>query len=152
MNASAPERLLLLAVGNTARGDDGLGWAFAEAAEEQGIFPGEIACRYQLQVEDAEFIRTASAVVFVDAWQHEEAVPFVWEPCAAGGDFSYTTHRLEPGAVLRLCLELYGSAPPAWCLKIRGEQWELGTGLSAAGKRGLIEALEFFSKISDFRA
>ena len=42
MNASDPDRRdkLLIAVGNAARGDDGLGWAFADAVTERGYFDG----------------------------------------------------------------------------------------------------------------
>ena len=45
-----PGKTLLLAIGNSSRGDDGLGWAFASALEEAGFFPGEIVYRYQLQI------------------------------------------------------------------------------------------------------
>ncbi|MBL7792096.1 MAG: hydrogenase maturation protease [Saprospiraceae bacterium] len=144
MNASAPDRLLI-AVGNSARGDDGLGWAFADAIAEGGRFDGEILYRYQLQVEDAELISRAGQVVFVDAWQNGDT-PFQWAPCEGKPQPTYTSHRLEPPAVVHLCNELFDAAPNAYCLLIKGEQWQLGDGLSAHALQNLAQALDFFNK------
>lgn len=145
MNASDPDRRdkLLIAVGNAARGDDGLGWAFADAVTERGYFDGEILYRYQLQVEDAELISHARQVVFVDAWQNGD-IPFQWAPCPGEPQPSYTSHRLEPPAVVHLCESLFDANPDVFCLLIRGEQWELGEGLSRNAQQNLNLALDFF--------
>ena len=138
------ERMLVLAIGNASRGDDGLGWAFAEALEAAGAFPGEIAMRYQLQIEDAELCAQYDTVIFVDAWKSDgsEAVAFV--PCAANSEVSFTTHALTPQAVLFLCHSVFDKYPESWLLMLRGTQWGLGEGLSATGKQALREGMSRF--------
>lgn len=134
-------RTLIVAIGNAGRGDDGLGWAFAEAAEAEGFPPEDIHVGYQLQVEDAATIAQASRVIFVDA--SREALPdgFALRPIGPAAEFSFTTHGVSPEAILFLARELYGSRPEAWMLAIAGEAWEIGTGLSAGAERNLRRAL-----------
>lgn len=135
---------LLLGIGNSARSDDGLGWAFLEAVEEEGRFAGEMAYRYQLQVEDADTIRGYEAVVFVDALQASVEGGFYWKPCLPVATFSFTTHALDPESVVALCQELYGEAPAAFTLGISGRDWELKEGLSREAQVNLRAALLFF--------
>jgi len=133
--------ILLFAIGNSARGDDGLGWAFGQRLEERG-FDGEILYRYQLQIEDADRIKDAAIVVFVDAWMEPETKESILRECYPSAHTSYTTHRLEPSAVLHLCQELYGQAPFAFELLIPGESWQLGSEISPKGAYFLEDALE----------
>lgn len=134
---------ILIAIGNSARGDDGLGWAFAEALEQQGGFAGDIVYRYQLQVEDAELISRYRRVVFVDAWQGT-GPDVKCVACTPVPAFSYTTHKVEPEALLHLCADLYEAKPLARCLMIRGERWGLGDDISPQGIKGLENALRLF--------
>ena len=71
MNTLNGEATLLFAIGNDSRGDDGLGWAFAQLVEETNLFRGRLFYRYQLQVEDAELLTTCRQVIFVDACRYE---------------------------------------------------------------------------------
>jgi hydrogenase maturation protease len=140
-NENTHNKLILFAIGNSGRGDDGLGWAFARRLEEQG-FDGEILYRYQLQIEDADRIKDAEIVVFVDAWMEPEPKESVLRECYPSAHASYSTHRLEPSAVLHLCRELYGKAPIAFELLIPGERWDLGKKISPKGLFFLKEALK----------
>jgi hydrogenase maturation protease len=132
--------LLLLAVGNDRRGDDGLGWAFGRAVEQGGM-PAKVEYRYQLQIEDAARVREAGAVLFVDA--HAGPLPggFRLVPLAPAVAFEYTTHVLPPGTVLALCQYLYHRSPEAWLLAITAERFDLGRAQSRAARRGLAAAL-----------
>ena len=132
----------LIGIGNSGRRDDGLGWAFLERVSD--TFYGRIEFRYQLQVEDAALIRDARRVIFVDA--SREALPggFSWRSCGPSPDFQYTSHVLPPQAVLHLCEDLYGHAPPSDMLLIEGEDWGLDEGLSATARRNLDKATTFF--------
>ncbi len=136
------ERKLLIAIGNDARQDDGLGWAYARAIEAGGRFTGQIEYRYQLQVEDADLIAGFESVIFVDA--SKEALPggYTFTPLAPALDFAVTTHALAPAAVLALCESIYGKRPEAWLLAISGEEWELEFGLSESAQRRLEAALQ----------
>ena len=136
-------RTLVLAIGNASRGDDGLGWAFADAVEASG-FPGTVAQRYQLQIEDAEWCSHYEQVLFVDAWKTEQHVPFSLIPCTPSREASFTTHALSPQAVLYLCESIFDCRPEAWLLLLRGTQWELGQPLSAQARKSLEMGLDFF--------
>lgn len=139
-----PGKTLLLAIGNSSRGDDGLGWAFASALEEAGFFPGEIVYRYQLQIEDAELCSHYDQVIFADAWKTDSNLLFAFEPCLPKADSSFTTHAVSPPAILQLCKDIYEVEPKSWLVLLRGARWGLGEGLSQTGKKGLKEGVAFF--------
>ena len=92
----------MIGIGNGGRSDDGLGWAFVEAVEKGGDFPGDTLLRYQLQVEDADLISQYDQVIFVDAYQGGLEDGYTFKKCLAAKDFSFTTHRLPPETVLYL--------------------------------------------------
>ena len=138
---------LLIAIGNSARSDDGLGWAFLDHLRQSKRFLGKSVYCYQLQVEDAEMISHYPRVIFVDAWTNDSEHCFAWEKTEAQNDFTFTTHALTPESVLFLCQDLYQQSPQAYTLKIRGKEWELEEGLSDRARSNLQEAIEFFDNL-----
>ena len=135
---------LIIGIGNSGRSDDGLGWAFAESVEQSGLCDADVILRYQLQIEDAELISNYDRVLFVDACAQPvergadiRSVPEVVE-------YTYSTHALKPEAVVALCHEIYGKQPETRVMAIEGKEWELNIGLSAAGRKNLVTALELF--------
>lgn len=137
MRSPARAETLLFAIGNATRQDDGLGWAFADAARARGFPDGNIHLRYQLQVEDAKAIVEAGRVVFVDACREDLPGGFRVRPCEPAATFQFTTHAVPPETILFLCRELYGPCPAATSILIAGEAWGIGTGLSRSARRNL---------------
>ena len=135
---------LLIGIGNSARRDDGLGWAFLDAIQKEERFAGELAYRYQLQVEDADVIRNYENVIFVDALHRQVEGGFYWKPCLPVATFGFTTHAVDPESVVALCQELFGEAPDAYTLGIGGYAWGLEEGLSPQAVKNLEQALHFF--------
>ena len=135
--------MLVLGIGNSGRGDDGLGWAFLDRVQGQPGFAAQVEYRYQLQVEDAQLASRFERVVFVDASRTELSGGFDWAPCTARAGAEFTTHALAPSAVLHYCAELYGAAPRAELLAVQGYRWELHNGLSTRAAANLEAALEF---------
>ena len=133
---------LLVCIGNIGRGDDGLGWAFADRL--QGADGVDIVCRYQLQVEDAELISHYPQVWFVDASHQQSPGGFECETLGTEGQFAFTTHSLHPSAVLQLCEQLYQHRPEARLLAISGHAFGLGRVLSDTGRDHLEKALAYF--------
>jgi hydrogenase maturation protease len=133
---------LLIGIGNQGRGDDGLGWAFADRLKADPRF--DVVYRYQLQVEDAELISRYGQVWFVDASHEVLSGGFRAEQMKGVGRFSYTTHALHPEAVLQLCHQVFRRRPRARLLGITGEDFELGHGLSDAAEDHLEKALAHF--------
>lgn len=146
MNANAflSDQTIIIAIGNDARQDDGLGWAFAKAVESDGRFGGRIEYRYQLQVEDAELIAGYDCVLLVDASKKSFPQGFEYQKLAPALEFTFSTHALSPASVLALCQQVYERSPDAWLMAISGEQWELQFGLSSIGEKHLKSAYEYF--------
>ena len=135
---------LVFGIGNSARADDGLGWAFLDRLSSIEGFEGQAEYRYQLQVEDAALVAVAGQVVFVDACREELPGGFQWQACEPSRDFQFSTHALPPRSVLFLSRDLYGRAPTAMLLMIQGAEWELGSGLGATAQTHLDQALRSF--------
>jgi Ni,Fe-hydrogenase maturation factor len=123
-----------------------LGWAFLKALEK-GKYPDcQFVVRYQLNVEDADLIKAADTVVFVDSYNGKLDKGFLLEECHARVDFEYSTHALNPCAVLALCNNLYDQKPMTFVMKIQGYEWGLGKGLSERAKGNLEKALVYFGR------
>lgn len=138
---------LLIGIGNSARGDDGLGWAFLDYVQNAGAYTGALEYRYQLQIEDAARIRHEQQVLFVDASMESLAKGFEWRRCVPMEGVEFTSHALAPAAVLRLCRDLFHRSPDTRLLLIEGRDWTLGTGLSAVARRHLAAALRSFDAL-----
>ncbi|MEZ4773597.1 MAG: hydrogenase maturation protease [Bacteroidia bacterium] len=138
---------ILVAIGNSGRKDDGLGWAFADEITQAGLFDGDIHYRYQLQVEDAEMLSQAEKVIFVDAFKGQLPGGYLWQKIGPAANFEFSTHALSPESVLYLTADLYDAKPEAWVLLIEGKEWELAMGLSESAAHHLESAIKFFGKI-----
>jgi hydrogenase maturation protease len=143
-------RIVVLAWGNPGRGDDGLGPAFAQRAEglsHDTRHALAVETDFQLQPEHAVDLLDRDAVLFVDA-SVAAPEPFSFGPVDAARDRSFTSHAMSPAAVLAAFRDAFGEAPPAaYTLAIRGEAFELGTGLSAAATARLEAAVSFFERL-----
>lgn len=133
---------LLIGIGNAGRGDDGLGWAFADSLQEHDLL--DIVCRYQLQVEDAELISRYRQVWFVDASHRTCPDGFECDALGTEGQFSFTTHALHPAAVLQICEQVFRQKPDARLLAICGASFGLGLGLSETARANLDKAVAYF--------
>ena len=163
MSSAKPDtRQLLIGIGNSARGDDALGWLFAGRAEEardrgqDGALDGaphselrgalEVVYRYQLQVEDAELIRGFDVVCFADASRETLHGGCALRPCTGAGGPAFSSHQQSPEAILALCQTLFDTAPQAWVLAIEGRRWGLGEALSEPARQHLESAWQLWSR------
>ena len=140
-------QLVVFGWGNDARGDDGLGplllermaraaWAGVQAIED-----------FQLQIEHALDLDGADLALFLDAGKDTPA-PFAFAEIEPARDVSHTTHALAPEAVLDVYERALGkAAPPAFTLCVRGEQFELGQGLSPEASDRLEAAWSFVQEL-----
>jgi hydrogenase maturation protease len=126
--------LLFLGWGNPSRGDDALGPLLCERLEaasgQHGAADYEVLQDFQLQVEDAADVDGRALVVFIDA-AASGASPFEFRAVAAREDRFAGSHALSPEAVLSTTCKIFGQAPPAFVLAVRGECFDLGAPLSA---------------------
>ena len=136
---------LIFAIGNESRGDDALAplllrsledWVKAARLDERI----ELIEDYQLQVEHVTDLLDRNAVLFVDADMSCNE-PFHASEIAAEKDRSYTSHVMTPFALLHTYRQVYGKdAPPAFLLRIRGYDFELGKPLSGKAAANLVAA------------
>ncbi|MDX5420201.1 MAG: hydrogenase maturation protease [Hymenobacteraceae bacterium] len=144
MKKQEAEKTLLIGIGNSAREDDGLGWAFLGKVEKEALFEGDRLCKFQLNLEDAELISHYDKVVFVDASKSYSIKHFSFSQCIPDAGTGYSTHLLPPEGILYLCQQLYGQSPQAWTLAIKGYHWELKEGLSPKAQENMCKALSWF--------
>lgn len=144
-SASQPRRALLLACGNTFRGDDGVGWCIGCAVEQQLHHADlTVVMTRQLLPEHAEAISMADIVVFVDCSSLTAAGTVSTISIQPAESFPRSlTHHLDPGSLLRLARDLYARAPAhAVAITVGGESFELTDRLSRTVKSAVPRALE----------
>lgn len=138
---------LVYGIGNVGRQDDGLGWAFIDRLEAEGLCAhSELMRHYQLHLEDADLISDKSRVLFVDASKEESLDSFRIERVRPSMDFSFTSHAMSVPTILATCQSCFQRAPEVYILAIRGYAWELEMGLSQGAKRNLDAAFDFFTQ------
>ena len=143
-------RCLILACGNTLRGDDGTGpwlaeWAEKRFAAEAGV---RVVIRQQWAPELAEEIARAQSVVFVDCSVDSApgAVALLpVEPAASAQGLA--THHLGAAELLALSRELYDTPPStALLLTIGAGSTELGEEISDVVTAALPAACRLIEK------
>ncbi len=107
--------------------------------------------RYQLNIEDAYTLKDCGAVVFADATAEGGDEPALVEIGPAAG-IAFTSHEMSPASVLALCHELFGRAPRAYLLAVRGYDWEMGEGLSERARANLARATKVLRRFLKERA
>jgi Ni,Fe-hydrogenase maturation factor len=86
-------------------------------------------------------------VLFIDA-DISCAEPFDFSEISAAKDNSYTSHAMNPAALLHAYSQVYGKdAPPAFLLRIRGYDFELGDPLSDKATANLESATKLVVKL-----
>ena len=129
----AMKSVLVLACGNTLRGDDGVAWHIAAALEQDGTDPkAEIIFTRQLIPEHAELLSTADLVVFIDCSAVAEPGVISTIPITPAHALPRIfTHHLDPASLLKLAQDLYGRIPSkAMAITVGGQSFELNEQLS----------------------
>jgi hydrogenase maturation protease len=140
------EPLLIFAYGNPSRGDDALGPLLIEHLQILNLKGIEMLTDFQLQVEHAYDLQGRERVLFIDASVSCEA-PYTFSRLFAQKDPSYTTHVMNPMAVMHVYQELYGDPPPSYLLQVRGESFELGESLSLQAEVNLQSSLDLLRRL-----
>jgi hydrogenase maturation protease len=138
-------RILLIGYGNPGRLDDGLGPALAAEVERLGLPEVTVDSDYQLTVEDAGAVAQHDVVIFADAAVRGPE-PFGFERIEPRSAVSFSSHSVEPAAVLALARDLFGSRARGYCLGIRGYEFnEYQERLSERARANLASAVSFIA-------
>jgi len=140
--------VLLLGIGNPGRQDDGLGPLLAERAEGWGLPDLTVDSDYQLTVEDSAAAAEHDVLVVADA-AATGPEPFSFSVLAPTDHLEFSSHSVEPGGVVGLARHMFGKAPAAYVLAVRGYAFEhcLEPGLSEGAKANLEAALRFLEPL-----
>jgi hydrogenase maturation protease len=123
---------LVIGIGNSLRGDDGVGALLAEQVGGRSV--------QQLTPELAAELAELEEVLFIDAWLAPAgAAPRITAISPASG--AAESHRLEPSQLLAISQALYGHAPAAHLLQVPATLFEHGNALSVEIKAALPQAL-----------
>lgn len=123
-----PVNRLVIGIGNSLRGDDGVGALLADEAGGRSV--------QQLTPELAEDLAQLEAVLFIDAWLAPVEEAGTAEPLPRLVELSpapsaaVETHRLEPAQLLALSEALYNRRPRAHLLQVPAHAFAHGTALS----------------------
>jgi hydrogenase maturation protease len=131
---------VVIGYGNELRGDDGLGPFVATSVAAWCGPRVRVQAVHQLTPELAADLARAGRVIFVDACAAAGQAVEV-RRLAPGGGGRALSHACDPGMLLNLVQALWGHAPPAWLVTVLGEEFGLGTGLSAAARRRADQAV-----------
>jgi len=137
-------RCLILACGNTLRGDDGVGLWLAEWAEQRFAQQPDvrIIADHQWTPELAEDVARAQSVLFIDcSLGSEPGSLHLTSVEPVSGSPEHNTHHLGSSELLALGRELYSSLPrEALQLTIGAGSTELGEKFSDAVTAALPDA------------
>jgi len=150
---------LVLGYGNPDRQDDGVAWHVLHALairlnlpapdSYEELFPSnnrlDFAFTLQLTPEMAEQISPYERVCFVDAHTGSIAEKVQLVPVESQFQHSPFTHHLTAQSLLSMCQSLYGKAPLAALLSVRGYQFEFERLLSPETAALVPEAVEMIS-------
>jgi hydrogenase maturation protease len=140
-------KLLLFGYGNPGRGDDALGPELIALIDEMQLAGVECQNDMQLQVEHVTDLQDCDRVLFVDA-DMSCAEPFEFSEISAASDDSYTSHAMNPAALLHAYREVYNmDAPPAFLLRIRGYDFGLGDPLTGRAANNLEAATQLVGEL-----
>jgi hydrogenase maturation protease len=141
-------RLLILGYGNPGRLDDGLGPACIEALRKLDLPGVTLESDYQLTVEDAALAAEHEVAVFIDATV-AGLEPFEFLEVQPAETLSFSSHDVEPGAVVTLAQSLFGARLQAFTLAIRGYRFnDFGEHLSRQALTNLAAAVEFLTPLA----
>lgn len=137
------EQVLVIGYGNPGRLDDGLGPAFADAVQDLAIPGVTVDADYQLAVEDAAEAARHDVVVFADASVNGREPFELKRITARPTELSFSTHSLEPDAVLAMAHDLFDSPVRGYTLGIRGYAFnEFAEHMSDRALRNLAAAIQ----------
>jgi len=140
-------KILLIGFGNPGRLDDGLGPALAEAVAKLEIPGVTVDADYQLTVEDAAEVARHDVVIFADA-DVSGPEPFAFRRIEPVPAVSFSSHSVQPSAVLGLAHELFGARTKGYLLGMRGYAFNaFDETLSEKARANLVEALRFITQV-----
>jgi len=139
------KQTLVLACGNSLRGDDGVAFQVVDCLRRDKCDPGtEFQSQPQWTPELAEAISRVEVVIFVDASAGMTPGEIACRQVRSATNLSPgMTHQTSPESLLLLAKEIYGKHPSeAYLVTIGGASFELQEVLSESVRRAIPRSVE----------
>jgi hydrogenase maturation protease len=140
-------RILVIAIGNTLRSDDGFAWHVADELSREAAENLAVIKVHQLTPELAEAVSEVDLAVFVDAGAHGAPGELMWEKVATTEADLRFSHDVTPATILQMSKVLYGDAPSAWLICATGKVFEHGEVLSREVGAAIPKALAMIGEL-----
>jgi hydrogenase maturation protease len=115
---------LVIGIGNTLRGDDGIGVAVAEQVAAQHSAPDlEVIACHQLTPELIALISQAEQVIFVDASVTQPSGSLRVQPLDPEQAPMLSVHHTAPSALLMAAKVLYGAQPHSTLITVGAQEF-----------------------------
>jgi hydrogenase maturation protease len=124
---------LVLACGNTLRGDDGVAWHVGSALKDELARAGaEVILTRQLLPEHAEPLSKVDLAIFIDcSTAANPGMVSIFSVNTAHSPPRIFTHQLDPASLLKLTQDIFGQIPSRTVsITVGGESFELEEWLS----------------------
>lgn len=132
---------LVICIGNTARGDDGVAHSVARRLGPHVIDDrARVITAMDLDISMAEQIADAGLVVVVDAERRDSPAVRTTQ-VASGGPAPPSGHGIDASSLLALAEALYGGRPAMWLVSLAAPQMGHSEHLSAVAKHASVEAV-----------
>lgn len=135
------DETLIIAIGNVARGDDGIAHAVAELLQhaEEPLPPHtRVLTAVGLDVAMADDVAGCTRLLVVDA-ERRDAPAVEVRPLTAGVA-AHSGHSIDPAGLLAVTHALYGVAPEARLVSVAAPEMGHGEGFSATAEAASLEA------------
>ena len=138
-------QVLVLAIGNAVRGDDGVAHRVADLLETHTRI--EVRRVAQLTPELAEDVAGVAAVVLVDA---DATASEAWlERLAGTSQFPPITHSMKPGELVMLAQQLYNFRGVAYLCHVPAQDFAPGEALTPVAEAAAREAAQTIESLLD---
>lgn len=116
---------LVIGIGNSLRGDDGVGPAVCDQLQSRaGELPIDFVIRHQLTPELVDELANRRGVLFIDACVNQPPGTWHYQRVRQSETQSPLAHQMDPGQLLSLCELCLGQRPRAWTLQFGADDFE----------------------------
>jgi hydrogenase maturation protease len=139
------QRICIVGIGNTLRGDDGAGDLVCRFMDEKR-FPGvSVISRQQLDIGITEELVQYDAVIFVDASVKEETISFN-QVSLQDHQSRNLSHHIDASVLAALAKTLYHAHTRFYMCAIGGSDFEIGPDLSETALKNVNASVSFLEK------
>ncbi|MBL0356026.1 MAG: hydrogenase maturation protease [Chitinophagaceae bacterium] len=138
---SSPINILIVGIGNTLRGDDGIGAYICSCFDQLHIDGVKTMLTQQLHTEMVDELLCYDHIVFADASITGEPVDFYPLKKEEVVPVS-SSHHVNAVLLNALAKQLYQKDLPIMICSVSGENFEMGEGLSATAKKNADNAID----------